>query len=126
MFLEKGVLKIFSKFTGEHPCQSVISINLLHIFRTPFNKNFSGWLLLNYLIYETCKLILETILTVTVLQTHHVDSTLKRRGNGRFHVVSTWNPRGVFVGVHIWLPSGCTKSILKSTSLIFKIPWSAT
>ena len=32
------------------------------------------------------------------LQTHHVDSTLKQRGNGRFHVVSTWNPRGVFVG----------------------------
>ena len=32
------------------------------------------------------------------LQTHHVDSTLKRRGSGRFHVVSTWNPRGVFVG----------------------------
>ena len=31
------------------------------------------------------------------LQTHHVDSTLKRRGNDRFHVVSTWNPRGVFV-----------------------------
>ena len=30
------------------------------------------------------------------LQTHHVDSTLKRRGNSRFHVVSTWNPRGVF------------------------------
>ena len=34
----------------------------------------------------------------TALQTHHVDSTLKRCGNGRFHVVSTWNPRGVFVG----------------------------
>ena len=34
----------------------------------------------------------------TALQTHHVDSTLKQRGNGRFHVVSTWNPRGVFVG----------------------------
>ena len=33
------------------------------------------------------------------LQTHHVDSTLKRRGNDRFHVVSTWNPRGVFVGM---------------------------
>ena len=32
------------------------------------------------------------------LQTHHLDSTLKRRGNDRFHVVSTWNPRGVFVG----------------------------
>ena len=35
---------------------------------------------------------------VTYLQTHHVDSTLKRRGNGRFHVVSTLNPSGVFVG----------------------------
>ena len=31
-------------------------------------------------------------------QTHHVNSTLKRRGNDRFHVVSTWNTRGVFVG----------------------------
>ena len=29
---------------------------------------------------------------------HHVDSTLKRRGKDHFHVVSTWNPRGVFVG----------------------------
>ena len=32
------------------------------------------------------------------LQTHHVYSTLKRRGNGRFHVISTWNTSGVFVG----------------------------
>ena len=62
MFLRKGVLKICSKFTGEHPCQSMISIklqskcieitlwhgystvNLTHIFRTPFPKNTSGWL----------------------------------------------------------------------------------
>ena len=53
-----------SKFTGEHPCQSVISIklqsnfieitlwhgcspvNFLYIFRKPFPKNTSGWLLL--------------------------------------------------------------------------------
>ena len=65
VFLEKGVLKICSKFTGEHPCQSVISIKLLcnfieitlrhgcspvnsmHIFRTPFLKNPSGRLLLH-------------------------------------------------------------------------------
>ena len=65
MFLGKGVLKICSNFTGEHPCRSAISIkllcnfieitlrhgfspvNLLHIFRTPFLKNISGWLLLN-------------------------------------------------------------------------------
>ena len=60
----KGVPKRYSKFTGEHPCRSAISIkllcsfieivlrhgfspvNLLHIFRTPFLKNTSGRLLL--------------------------------------------------------------------------------
>ena len=65
MFLRKGVLEICSKFTGEQPCRSVISIkllcnfieialrhgcspvNLLHIFRTAFPRNASGWLLLN-------------------------------------------------------------------------------
>ena len=55
-FLIKGVLKICSKFTGEHPCRSAISIklqskfieitfwhgcslNLLHFFRKPFIRN---------------------------------------------------------------------------------------
>ena len=65
MFLGKVVLKICSKFTGEHPCRSVISIkllcnfieialrhgcspvNLLHIFSTCFNRNTSGRLLLS-------------------------------------------------------------------------------
>ena len=64
VFLGKGVLKICSKCTGEHLCRSAISIklqsnfiemalrhgcspvNLLHIFRTPFPRNTSGWLLL--------------------------------------------------------------------------------
>ena len=64
LFLGKGVLKICSKFTGEHPYRSAISIklqrnfieialrhgcspvNLVHIFRTPFPRNTSGWLLL--------------------------------------------------------------------------------
>ena len=59
-----GVLKIRSKFRGEHPCQSVISIklqskfiemllqcgccpvNVQHIFWTPFPKNNSRRLLL--------------------------------------------------------------------------------
>ena len=54
VFLVKSVLKICSRFTGEHPCRSVISIkllcnfieitlrhgcspvNLLYIFRVPF------------------------------------------------------------------------------------------
>ena len=62
VFLEKAVPKICSKFTGEHPGRSVISIKLLcnfieivlwqgcsfvnlpHIFSTPFIKNISGWL----------------------------------------------------------------------------------
>ena len=64
VFLRKYVVKICSKFRAEHPCRSVISIkllcnfieialrhrcspvNLLHIFRTPFPKNTSRWLLL--------------------------------------------------------------------------------
>ena len=59
----KGV-RICSKFPGEHPCRNVISIkllcnfleiklrygcspaNLLHIFRSAFLKNTTGWLLL--------------------------------------------------------------------------------
>ena len=61
--LGKRVLKICSKFTGEHLCQSAISklqsnfidvalrqgcspVNLLHIFRTSFPSNTSGCLLL--------------------------------------------------------------------------------
>ena len=67
VLLRKGVLKICSKFTGEHPCRSAISIkllfnfieitlwlgcspvNLLPIFRTPFPRNTSWWLLLSNL-----------------------------------------------------------------------------
>ena len=70
VFLGKGVLKICSKFTGEHTCRSVISINLqsdfieitlhhgwspvnlLHIFRTPYLKNTSERLLLNGAVYH--------------------------------------------------------------------------
>ena len=62
VFFRKGVLKICSKFKGEHPCRSAISIklksnfidialwygcspeNLLNMFRTHFHKNTSGWL----------------------------------------------------------------------------------
>ena len=82
MFLVIGVLKICSKFTGEHLCQSVISIkllcfavalpcnfieitlrhgcspvNLLHIFRTPFPRNTSGWLLLKLCKDVLCKIL---------------------------------------------------------------------
>ena len=33
------------------------------------------------------------------LQTYHVYSTLKRRGNNRFYVASTWNTHDMFVGI---------------------------
>ena len=64
LFLRKGVLKICIRVTGEHSCRSAILIklqsnfteiwlwhgcshvNLLHIFRTPFSKKTSVWLLL--------------------------------------------------------------------------------
>ena len=61
VFLGKSVLEICSRSTGEHTCPSAkllcnfieitlrhgcSSVNLLHIFRTPFLKNTSGWLLL--------------------------------------------------------------------------------
>ena len=70
VFLGKSFLKICSKFTGELSCRSATSIkllcnfirialhhampcsvNLLHIFRTPFHKNTSAGLLLNVPIY---------------------------------------------------------------------------
>ena len=73
VFLQKGGLKVCSKFTREHPYRSVISIelqssfigillrngcfpvNLLHIFRAPFSKTPPGGQLL-----EILKLILKS------------------------------------------------------------------
>ena len=70
LFLRKGVLKICSKSTGEHPCRSVISmkllcnfieitfwhgyspLDLLYIFRTHFYKNICGGLLLELVFLE--------------------------------------------------------------------------
>ena len=77
VFLEKGVLKVRSKFTGEHHGRSAISIkllcdfneivlrhgyspvNLLRIFRTSFSRNTSGWLLLN--LYNTISWLSKTL-----------------------------------------------------------------
>ena len=78
--LRKSVLKIGSKFIGEHPCRSAISINLLcsfievalqhgrspvnfmHIFRPPFYKNTSGGLLLFFALF-----FVRTIFDLTLL-----------------------------------------------------------
>ena len=60
VFLGKGVLKIYSKFAGERPCQGVISIGLYTsawvfpckfaaYFQNAFPGNTSGVLLLTLL-----------------------------------------------------------------------------
>ena len=48
--------------------------------------------------FHTTGLFLYPLKISETLQTHHVYFILKRRGNGRFHVVSTWNTRDEFVG----------------------------
>ena len=63
VFLEKGVLKICSKFTGEHPCRSAISTKLQSNCKFPaayfqntfFSKNTSGRLLLDFIVDEYSK-----------------------------------------------------------------------
>ena len=44
MFLRKGVQEICSKFTGEHPCQSVISIKLQSkVAKQRYGNQTSAW-----------------------------------------------------------------------------------
>ena len=80
VFLEKDVLKICNKFTGEHPCRNAISIklpsnfivialwhgcsalNLLYIFRKPFARNTSGRLLLNILVSSPDKALFRDVI----------------------------------------------------------------
>ena len=68
-FKDVVLRKMYSKFTGEPPCLSVVLIkllwnfieitlwhgcspvNLLHIFRTSFPKNTFGWLLLKIILW---------------------------------------------------------------------------
>ena len=83
VFLGKGVLKIWSKFTGEHPCWSAILIKLLcsfieialrhvcspvkllYFFRTPFSKNISGRLLV-----YVCKIFQIPKISYPLIYTH--------------------------------------------------------
>ena len=97
MFLIKGVLKICSKFTGQHPCRNVIPIkflcnvieitlrhgcspvNLVHIFITP-PKIISGGLLL---VWATWKLI--SYLSLEYLNKQSMSLTLDE-----FHALPTF------------------------------------
>ena len=88
VFLGQGVLEKWSKFTGEHPCRSVISVklqsnlieialqhrcspvNLVHIFRVPFPRNTSEWLRLDY--WPTHKLNLDFLEKSLFFPSHFV------------------------------------------------------
>ena len=62
MFLEKGVLKICSKFTGEHPCRSVTSIKLQSRETLEREETFSVFFFqsaIKYFINWTTSLILK-------------------------------------------------------------------
>ena len=58
----------------------------------------------------------------TLLQTHHVYSTLKRVGNGWFHVLSTWNTCCVFVEGAYWRELGVHVRVLKRSGFL-KLAW---
>ena len=66
---------------------------------TPTEPHFNiTWLTASFSHRRLSSLMKKTRSMNKYLQTHHVDSTLKRRRKDRFHVVSTWNPpRGVLV-----------------------------
>ena len=83
MFLGNGVLKIYSKFTGEHPCRSAISIrlqinfieitlrhgwspvNLLHFFIDNMNngENVKGTMLI------ASRLVIDRMVASTITST---------------------------------------------------------
>ena len=82
VFLEKGVLKICSKFTGEHPCRSAISIKLQskatllksHLslavsckFAVYFQNTF-GWLLLDYTSNTPCIIVMVKFIFLSILK----------------------------------------------------------
>ena len=108
VFLGKSVLKICSKFTGEHPCWSVISItlfcdfieitlrhecspiNLVLIFRIPFHKNTSQGMLLNKSSNKIPKIIITTIIAtikLNLLKNKPIKST---KSSFEFFVETVW------------------------------------
>ena len=105
MFIGKGILKICSEFTAEHPCQITISVklycnfikialrhgcspvSLLHIFRAPFPKNTSEWLLLLLFEYLTKVLVVFPILLVVMLESNLLEYFYQ---TFIFHVHSFW------------------------------------
>ena len=108
--LIRGVLKVCSKFTGEHSCLSVISINLqsnfieitlrhqcspvnlLHVFRTPFRKNTSGCLLLHdWFSYKNSRKIKVLSLSLDTRRNLNVRKTFRRHPGSLLNILCTFN-----------------------------------
>ena len=88
-----------------------------------FAKIFSESIVRKFFVsYDYCDLadnqFSKNLYLFNILQTHHADYTLKRRGNGRFHVVSTWNTRGVFA-VFDWILDMLLMTAPLAISLLF-------
>ena len=77
---------------GKHPHATFID-NIFFEFQSFSSNDSKASLERSLWKQKVCKLTLQIL---------HVYSTLKRRGNGRFHVVSTWNTRGV-LAVFDWI-----------------------
>ena len=75
------------RISSVNATKSVVSFFCAVSVNTDFKKKFS---------FEYSEIV--GSLPENSIQTQHVYATLKRRGNDRFHVVSTWNTRGVLVG----------------------------
>ena len=92
--------KIFKRkrYTTNKPCSSKIQLKFL----STIFYYFSIWKYFKIPFFiDSCRKGEECMPCHkdTTQQTHHVYSTLKPRRNDCFHVVSTWDTRGVFVGL---------------------------
>ena len=98
--IKRGLLCFRSMFLSEAPtlCCKKCKIVLLQCVSLWISSKRASQIFDS--VFQTWDVIIfvhRGVIFVAPLQTHHVYYTLKRLGNGRFHVVSTWNTGGVFV-----------------------------
>ena len=101
MFFKLGVLANFAIFTGKHLCWSLFLIKLQGLFEKFLRKAVKYFR--KYSLSQIFCRFLNMSVNVTSAEVvkHTMYSTLKRRGNDLFYVVSTWNARDVFVETQV-------------------------
>ena len=137
VLIGKGALEIRSKFIGEHPCRSVISVkllwnfieialwhgcspvNLLHIFRTPFHNNCKYDCLYNkcwnmglrwMYLFHTCMIKNSVIDWGKKL---HMECYIKKAGMMSFAITTTFKNVDSFLKLHIYSFNGSNVSFRK-------------